>query len=127
MSIPIAHDLQLWDASLGTPRASAADDVSWWVQPKPRPGPGYLSGDPPNGLTLVKGAPGSVEVRVLYRPSLGAPGDGVLVATTTSGLDGTWRVDGLDPALEFDVVFRRVGYNDMILSQVKPTPYPVSP
>lgn len=124
MSTPAAHDLQLWDAPMGTPRAYAAEGAGWWAQPKPRPGPGYLSGEPPHGLTTVKGVPGPVEVRVIYRPSVGAPGDGVLVATATSGQDGTWRVEGIDPALEFDVVFRRSDYNDMILSRVKPKAYP---
>lgn len=91
---------------------------------KPRPGPGYLSGEPPYGLTTVKGSPASVEVRVVHRPVAGYPGDGVLVATSTSASDGTWRIDGLDPTLEFDVVFRRPEYNDMILSRVNPKAYP---
>lgn len=108
-----------------TPRVRA-EPICTGLAPlmRPRPGPGYLSGEPPYGLTTVKGVPGPVEVRVVYRPNLGSPGDGVLVATTTSGSDGNWRIDDLDPALEFDVVFRRADYNDMILSRVKPKAYP---
>lgn len=121
-----------WDviaplSSLANPRATAVQTQSWWVSPKPAPGPGYLSGEPPYGVTSVKGVPASAEVRVLYRPSRGAVGDGVLVASVISAPNGTWRVDGLDPELTFDVIFRCPGYNDMVLSQVKPTPYPVSP
>lgn len=124
MSVPVAHDLATWNPSDGSPRAYATDEHSWAGTPKPRPGPGYLSGEPPYGLTTVKGVPASVEVRVMYRPATGAPGDGVLVATTTSASDGSWRVEGLDPALEFYVVFRRPDYNDMILSRVVPKAYP---
>ncbi len=90
---------------------------------KPAPGPGYLAGTFPSGVTSVDGAPTKATVRVLYRPGFGAFGDGALVASVESAHDGTWRVDGLDPAHKFDVVCRLEGFNDLILSNVSPVPY----
>ena len=87
---------------------------------KPKRGLGYLGGEFPDGITSVEGTPGQAEIRVLYRPEAGEPGDGVLVATTMSAPDGTWRIDGLNPDLKYDVVCRHRGYNDMILSNVSP-------
>lgn len=124
MSALPGWDLNVPLATLGTCRAVGTDEAGWRIQPRPQPGPGYLSGEPPHGITTVKGSPASVEVRALYRPPSGAVADGVLVATTTSGSDGAWILEDLDPALEFDVVFRRPDYNDMILSRVKPKAYP---
>lgn len=85
-------------------------------------GTGYLSGTYPAGITKIEGVPGPAEIRVLLRPVAGGMGDGMLVATVVSGVDGTWRVDGLNTALRFDVVCRQDGYNDMILSNVAPKP-----
>lgn len=85
-------------------------------------GNGYLGGSFPSGITTLDGAPVAATVRVLLR----APGfafDGVLIAQTTSAVDGTWRVDGLNPALRYDVVGRKDGYNDVIVSGVSPEPY----
>lgn len=59
-------------------------------------------------------------VRVLYRPDSGEPGDGAVVAETQSAPDGTWRVDGLNPALKYDVVGRKSGHNDVIMANVSP-------
>lgn len=89
----------------------------------PAPGPGYLAGEFPGGVTSVDGIPTTATVRVLYRPEEGALGDGVLVAQVQSAPDGTWRVDGLDPALKFDVIARKVDYNDVIVAGVRPRPY----
>ncbi len=97
--------------------------ATWQAGIKPAPGPGYLAGTFPEGVTSLDGAPLSATVRVLYRPGSGALGDGALMASVKSAHDGTWRVDGLDPALRFDVVCRLEGFNDLILSNVSPVPY----
>ena len=86
----------------------------------PPRGNGYLAGEYPGGTTTVEGAPQSATVRVLYRPAEGRLGDGVVVASTTSAPDGTWRVDGLDPTLRYDVVGRKGGFNDVIVANVQP-------
>lgn len=83
-------------------------------------GNGYLAGEYPSGTSTVDGVPVAATVRVLYRPIEGIPTDGVLVALTQSAPDGTWRVDGLDPALKFDVVGRKSGFNDVIMANVSP-------
>ena len=87
---------------------------------RPAPGPGYLAGTFPGGITTVDAVPTSATVRILYRPAAGAPGDGVLVAETQSAPDGTWRVDGLNPSLRYDVVGRKAGLKDVIMSNVQP-------
>lgn len=86
----------------------------------PPRGNGYLAGKYPGGTTTVEGAPQSATVRVLYRPDDGQVGDGAVVASTTSAPDGTWRVDGLDPSLRYDVVGRKGGFNDVIVANVQP-------
>lgn len=86
----------------------------------PEPGSGYLSGSFPGGITTVDSVPTSASVRILYRPNSGEPGDGVLVAEVQSAPDGTWRVDGLNPALRYDVVGRKAGLKDVIMSNVQP-------
>lgn len=83
-------------------------------------GNGYLAGEYPDGTTTVEGAPQSATVRVLYRPGDGQVGDGMVVASTTSAADGTWRVDGLNPNLRYDVVGRKGGFNDVIVANVQP-------
>lgn len=83
-------------------------------------GSGYLAGKFPKGTTTVDGSPVIATVRVLYRPTEGVPTDGVLVAQTRSAADGTWRVDNLNPALRYDVVGRKAGFNDVIMANVKP-------
>ena len=92
----------------------------WHPLPLPRRGGGYLAGESPGGTATVQGAPVEAVIRVLYRPPNKGYGDGTLVAQSMSAQDGTWRVDGLDPALTFDVVARLDGYNDVIVSQVRP-------
>ena len=83
-------------------------------------GTGYLSGEFPGGTTTVEGVPTQAEVRVLWRGPAGHPSDGVLVAKTQSAPDGTWRVEGLNPNLRYDVVGRKDGFNDVIVSNVQP-------
>lgn len=91
---------------------------------RPGPGAGYLAGSLPDGITSVLGVPSSATIRVIYRPAAGALADGVVVAEAQSGLDGTWVVEGLDPALRFDVVCRKEGYNDLVWANVQPSAYP---
>ena len=86
----------------------------------PEPGSGHLSGSFPGGITTVDAVPTPATVRVLYRPESGSLGDGVLIAEVESAHDGTWRVDGLNPALRYDVVGRKDGYNDVIMANVSP-------
>lgn len=83
-------------------------------------GAGFLAGEFPDGITTVEGAPVTATVRVLYRPDSGDPGDGMVVAEVQSAPDGTWRVDGLNPALKYDVVGRKNGHNDVIVANVSP-------
>ena len=88
---------------------------------KPRGGSGYLSGSYPGGITTVEGVPTVATVRVLYRASSSASyQDGVLVAEVTSEADGTWIVEGLDPAKKYDVVGRKEGHDDVISSNISP-------
>lgn len=87
---------------------------------KPAGGNGYLAGSYPDGITSVEGAPVAAIVRIHLRAGPGAPGDGMLIAEVASALDGSWRVDGLDPALTFDVVGRKEGFNDVIMAGVRP-------
>lgn len=86
----------------------------------PAGGAGYLAGEFPDGITTVEGVPVAATVRILYRPESGEPGDGTVVAEVKSAPDGTWRVDGLDPSLKFDVVGRKAGHNDVIMANVTP-------
>lgn len=86
----------------------------------PRKYAGYLSGQFPLSGTTVDGAPVIADVRVLFRPAFGEAGDGSLVEQVTTSPDGSWRVNGLNPALKFDVVGRRNGFNDVIMANVSP-------
>lgn len=83
------------------------------------PGTGYLAGEFPDGITTVEGVPVDATVRVLLRstdPAL----DGLVMAETRSRHDGTWRVDGLNTSLRFDVIGRKAGHNDVIMADVTP-------
>lgn len=91
-----------------------------WRTPRPPAGRGYLSSSFPDFLTTVDGVPVSATVRILHRPLSGAPGDGVVVAEVQSAPDGTWRVDGLNPALRFDVIGHLDGKNDVIMANICP-------
>lgn len=81
-------------------------------------GTGYFSGGYPDFVTKVDGVPGPVEVRVLWRGY--GDDDGYLVAQTTSNDAGIWRVDKLNPNLRYDVVVRKEGFNDLIMTDVTP-------
>ncbi|HIE1750410.1 TPA: hypothetical protein ACXJUT_001927 [Pseudomonas aeruginosa] len=43
-----------------------------------------------------------------------------MIAEVQSGADGTWRVEGLNTSMRYDVVCRLDGYQDMIVSGVTP-------
>lgn len=88
---------------------------------------GTLSGSfPLSMLTNGGNLPSHAEIRVLYRPNTGDPGDGVVVSTATCNADGTWQVSGLDESLKFDIVARIPGFNDVIISDVQPTGAPLT-
>lgn len=98
--------------------------ISGILRPKPNSGAGYLAGEAPDGITTLRGAPVSAEVRVLLRTNItGHPNDGLLIASTISAVDGTWRIEGIDPGILVDVVFRLDGYNDILMSSVHAIPY----
>lgn len=104
-----------------TPRvASKLSSMAMAVSGSPIGGSGVLSGALPDAITSILGVPAVADIRVLYRPAGGALGDGVLVARTTSAVNGSWQVSGLNPALKYDVVARISGYNDMVWSGVSP-------
>ncbi len=86
----------------------------------PPGGPGFLAGTFPDGTTTVEGVPVQAAVRAMLRMP-GSKWDGRVVGQTTSAPDGTWRIDGLNPALRYDVVGRLAGYNDVIVANVRPT------
>lgn len=86
----------------------------------PMKGNGYLAGSYPGGVTTVDGVPTGAKVRAIYRPASGALGDGVCVAEVQSASDGTWLIPNLNPALKFDVVGRKAGFNDVIIANVSP-------
>lgn len=100
------------------PAAQSALQFKSYVRP-PK-GNGYIAGTFPSGLTQVNGVPTAATVRVLHRPLSGGFADGVVVAEVESAPDGTYLVDGLDPTLKFDVVGRKDGYADVIVSNVTP-------
>lgn len=88
-------------------------------------GPGFiagqLSGDPniPDGIVTVNGTPAARQVEVRERVSRR------VVAVVCSNPDGTYLINGLNPALEFDVIARdwKREYNDVIVPAVRPHPY----
>lgn len=84
----------------------------------PVSGAGYIAGESPGYVTVVT-APAAREVEVRHRITR------AVVATTVSATDGSYRIDGLDPTQEFDVIGRdwTGTYNDVIVSRVKPQPY----
>ena len=84
-------------------------------------GKGLLSGSFPLGMVTQEGnLPSQSEVRILYRPNTGDPGDGIVVATTTCNADSTWQVSGLNENLKYDIVARIPGFNDVLISDVQP-------
>lgn len=83
-------------------------------------GDGYLGGDHPDGIVKENNAPIMGTVRVILKDRFGSSRDGFVVAETVTNQDGSWRVDGLNRGLRYDVVCRLSGYNDQIYSNVAP-------
>lgn len=91
-------------------------------------GHGILSGTFPLSLLTNGGnLPSQSDIRILYRPESGDFGDGLVVATTTCDVDGTWQVSELNEDLKFDIVARIPGFNDVIISDVQPVSASPSP
>lgn len=91
------------------------------VSRSPRGGVGFLCSTFPDSTAMIEGVPtGGMEIRVLYRPSIDVLGDSILVATTMTAQDGSWRVNNLNPELRFDVVCRYNGFKDEIMSNIQP-------
>lgn len=86
----------------------------------PAAGLGYIAGESPNGLVLRAGVPESLPVVALHRKS-----GRIAAMTLSSAVDGTYRMDGLNPNEEFDVMCRDTTYveRDKIIGRVKPKPY----
>lgn len=86
----------------------------------PAGGGGYIAGESPNGLVLLAGSPVARPVIALHRNS------GKVVGHTVSDpSDGTYRIDGLNPNEEFDIICRDTTNTerDQIKGRVKPKPY----
>lgn len=84
-------------------------------------GPGFLAGEPPLGGTITgAGIPVSATVRILLRGKPGDLSDGMVVREVVSAPNGAWLVDNLDPDLRYDVVGRKSGYADVMVSNLKP-------
>lgn len=81
----------------------------------PLTGDGYFAGEYPGGTTTVEGAPVSAAVLVYQRDS------GQLIAQTESSQSGEWIVTGVDISKAHDIVGRKEGFNDVIVSNVMPT------
>lgn len=84
-----------------------------------RNGGAYLSGSFPAGVTSVDGVPVSAIVRVQVRDP-GGTADGVFVGEVVSGADGTWLVSGLPSSFTYDVIGRKDGFKDVVVSNVTP-------
>ena len=84
-------------------------------------GNGYLAGEAPHGLTTVYGDPVSADVRVYWRDPDNPLAQDVLVGLTTSAPDGTWRITGLNPDLQYVVRGRKAGYDDVSVVGAVPT------
>lgn len=78
-------------------------------------GLGFLSGEFPSGITTVDSVPVPATVRVLLRAT------GELMAQVQSAQDGSWIVLGLEMGKLYDVVGRKEGFKDIIVSEVTPT------
>lgn len=95
-----------------------------WIKPK---GNGILSGSfPLSLLTEENNVPSDSVIRILYRPEGMEKEDGLLVDSTVCNADGTWQIHGLDENSKFDIVARIPGYNDVLISDVRPTGAPLT-
>ena len=89
--------------------------IPWRSQGDDFAGKGYIA-----GILKVNDIPAARRIYLTERATYR------LVATTFSSADGTYRFDGLNPEIEFDLRgqdWARVRRDD-IASAVKPKPYP---
>ncbi len=84
-------------------------------------GPGYFAGESPDGLTTVAGVPVPADVRVYWRDPADPAAPDVLVAQTASAANGTWRIVGLNPDLQYVVRGRKAGFDDVSVVGAVPT------
>lgn len=86
--------------------------------PLPPGGYGYIAGEPPDGLVTFNGAPAVRTVDVFDRAT------NILVGSTTSAVDGTYRISGLNIGRTYDVRARGVDEheNDLIAARITPVP-----
>lgn len=83
-------------------------------------GVGQFSGGFPEWIVTADGVPAKATVRVILRHPGNPLLDGVVVAETESGQDGTWLVAGLHTGFKYDVIGRKAGFNDVIMADVTP-------
>ena len=90
----------------------AGDDYA----PLPPAGSGYIAGEPPDGLVTFNGAPAVRVVDVFDRDT------NILVGSTMSAADGTYRITGLNINRTYDVRARGRDEheNDVIVARVTP-------
>ncbi len=83
------------------------------------PGYGYIAGEAPDGLVTINSAPGVAIVDLFVRSTR------AWVRSTRSTATGTYRFDGLEVAVLYDVVGRDLTqtYNDVIVARVTPVEY----
>ena len=84
-------------------------------------GPGFFAGEAPDGLTTVVGTPQPAQVRVYWRDPANPAAEDVLVASTLSAADGTWRIDNLNPDLQYVVRGRKPGFDDVTVVGCTPS------
>lgn len=84
-------------------------------------GPGFFAGEAPDGLTTVVGTPQPAEVRVYWRDPADPEAEDVLVASTLSASNGTWRIDNLNPELQYVVRGRKAGFDDVTVVGATPS------
>lgn len=82
-------------------------------------GQGYLQGQYPDSIALKGTQPVQATIRAVLRSNDG-PGDGQLIATTTALANGSWKIEGLNHNLTFDIIARLQGCQDVIVPGVKP-------
>lgn len=84
-------------------------------------GPGFFAGEAPDGLTTVVSTPQPAEVRVYWRDPEDAEAEDVFVASTLSASNGTWRIDNLNPELQYVVRGRKAGFDDVTVVGATPS------
>ena len=84
-------------------------------------GSGFFAGEAPDGLTTIAGTPTSAQVRVYWRDSADPDAPDVLVASTQSAADGTWRITGLNPALRYVVRAQKSQFDDVTVVGAAPS------